>query len=86
MFIGFGSERIEAHTLITDNIEHFTASIIAHYHTSSLAAIFLDCTLGEPHSVSLSHPYIQNHFSNTKIFGKANKSTNRNIAMPSKPT
>ena len=43
-------------------IDHYTASIIAHYHASNIyffiAAIFLDCTLGKPQIASLSHPGI----------------------------
>ena len=36
-------------------IGHYTASIINHYHTSNLMAIFLDFTLGELQTASLSH-------------------------------
>ena len=29
-------------------IGHYTASIIAYHHTPKMAAVFLDCTIGEP--------------------------------------
>ena len=31
-------------------IGHFTASVIAHYHTSNMVIVSSDCTLGEPQS------------------------------------
>ena len=34
---------------------HYTASIITHYHTPNMVAIFADCTLGEPQAPSLCH-------------------------------
>ena len=37
-------------------IGYYVASIIAHYHTSNMAAVFLYCTLGEPQTASLSDP------------------------------
>ena len=36
-------------------IDHYSASINTHFHTSNMVAIFSDCTLGEP---SLGHPNI----------------------------
>ena len=35
-------------------IDHYAASIIAHYHTSNMAAVFSDCMLGEPQTPHLA--------------------------------
>ena len=37
-------------------IGHCTASRITHYYASNVAAIFVDFTLREPQTPSLSHP------------------------------
>ena len=34
-------------------IGHYTASIVAHSHASSMSAVYLDCTLCEPQGHSL---------------------------------
>ena len=39
-------------------IGHCTASIIAYYHTSNMAAVFFNGTLEEPQIASLRHPGI----------------------------
>ena len=33
--------------------DHYVSPIIAHYHAFNMAAIFSDCPLGEPQTVSL---------------------------------
>ena len=37
----------------------YSASIIAHYHAFNLAAVFLDCILGEHQTPPLSDPIHQ---------------------------
>ena len=42
-------------------VGHYTASIIthsSHYYASNMAAIFSECTLGEPQTRYISHPDI----------------------------
>ena len=43
------------HSKIT-MINRYTVSIIAHYHTSNMAAIFSDYTIWEPQTLSFSGP------------------------------
>ena len=39
-------------------INHYAASIIAHYDVFNMAAVFTDGTLGELQTASLCHPHI----------------------------
>ena len=42
-------------TTSSGSTRFYTTSIIAHYHTSNMAAVFSDHTFGAPHTASFNH-------------------------------